>query len=248
MRYLKALSILALLPAPLVAQDVRAPTIVVMGAGSVQTPPDTATLSFTVRGEGATPDAATSAMAGLQKAVIQGLRSLDRKLEVQTGSVTIAQTRSSDCRDDDYRSRQLSTGACAVTGRVASITTTIIIHSVKDAGTAVGLAGRLGASDASIEHFGLSDDADASRRALASAFAQAHAKAEAIAAASGAKLGPIVSVSDSYADVLRKSSSMVVDSIQAQDLGRLPEPVVVDVSPKPVETTMRLTVIFSIEK
>jgi len=248
MRYLKALSILALLPAPLVAQDARVPTITVAGTGSVQTPPDTATLSFTVRGEGATPDAATSAMATQQKAVIQGLRSLDRKLEVQTGSVTIAETRSSGCRGDYDRDRQLSTGACAVTGRVASTSTTIIMHSVKDAGTAVGLAGRLGASDASIDHFGLSDDADASRRALASAFAQAHAKAEAVAAASGAKLGPIVSVSDSYADVLRRSSSEVVDSITAEDLGRLPAPVVVDVSPKPVETTMRLTVVFAIGK
>lgn len=213
----------------------------------METPPDMATLTFTVRGEGTTPDAATSAMAALQKAVIRGVRSLDRTLEVQTGSVMIAETRSAGCRDDYDRGKQLSTGACAVTGRVASTSTTIILHSVKDAGTAVGLAGRLGASDASVEHFGLSDDADASRRALASAFAQAHARAQAIATASGAKLGPVLSVSDSYNTIVRNSYE-VVDSISAQDIGRLAEPVVVDISPKPVETTMRLTVIFAIEK
>lgn len=247
MRYLKALSILAMLPAPAIAQDARVPTIAVTGSGTAQTPPDTATLTFTVRGEGATPDAATSAMAAQQKAVIQGIRSLDREVEVQTGSVTIAETRSAGCRGDYGQDKQLSTGACAVTGRVASISTTIVMHSVKDAGTAVGLAGRLGASDAAIEHFGLSDDGDASRRALASAFAQAHAKAEAIAAASGAELGPIVSVSDSYIDVVRGYFG-VVNTITAEDVGRLPSPVVVDVSPKPVETTMRLTVVFAIKK
>jgi uncharacterized protein YggE len=247
MRYLKAFSILAVLSAPAIVQAADTPTIAVTGSGTVETPPDTATLTFTVRGEGTTPDAATSAMAALQKAVIQGVRSLDRKLEVQTGSVAIAETRSSGCRDDYGRDKQLSTGACAVTGRVASITTTIIMHSVKDAGTAVGLAARLGANDAGVERFGLNDNADASRRALGNAFAQAHAKAEAIAAASGAKLGPIVSVSDSYSEVVRASSG-VVDSISAQDMERTPAPVVVDVSPKPVETTMRLTVVFAIEK
>jgi uncharacterized protein YggE len=247
MRNLKALSILAVLAVPAIAQGAETPTIAVTGLGTVETPPDTATLTFTVRGEGATADAATSAMAALQKAVIQGVRSLDRKLEVQTGSVTIAETRSSGCRGDYDRDRQLSTGACAVTGRVASISTTIVLHSVKVAGTAVGLAGRLGASDATVEHFGLSDDADASRRALASAFAQARARAEAIAAASGAKLGPILSVSDSYNAGIR-GSFQVVDAISAEDIGRLPEPVVVDVSPRPVETSMRLTVIFAIEK
>ena len=247
MRHLRALSILAVLPVPAMVQAAETPTIAVTGSGTVETPPDTATLTFTVRGEGATPDAATSAMAALQKSVVQGVRSLDRTLEVRTGSVTIAETRSSGCRGDYDRDRQLSTGVCAVTGRVASISTTIVLHSVKVAGTAVGLAGRLGASDATVEHFGLSDDADASRRALASAFAQAHAKAEAIAAASRVKLGPVLSVSDSYSGGVR-SSYGVVDGVMAEDIGRLPEPVVVDISPRPVETSMRLTVIFAIEK
>lgn len=248
MRYLKALSILAVLPLPAIVQAADPPTIAVTGSGTVETPPDTATLSFTVRGEGTTPDAATSAMATLQKAVIQGVRSLDRKLEVRTGSITIAETRNSGCRDDYGRDKpQLSTGTCAVTGRVASIDTTVVMHSVKDAGTAVGLAARLGASDVGVEHFGLSDDADASRRALANAFAQARAKAEAIAAASGVKLGPIISASDSNGIGMR-GSSQIVDSIQAQDMGQLPPPVVVDITPKPVETTARLTIIFAIEK
>jgi uncharacterized protein YggE len=159
----------------------------------------------------------------------------------------IAETRNSGCRDNDDVPRQLSTGACAVTGRVASTSTTIVMHSVKDAGTAVGLAGRLGASDASIDHFGLSDDSDAVRRALAGAYAEARTRAEAIAAASGAKLGPIVSVSDSYSSGVR-GSSMVVDAITANDIGSFPAPVVVDISPKPVETSMRLTIVFAIEK
>ena len=247
MRYGETLLVLAMLPVPAVVQAADTPTIAVTGSATVETPPDIATLTFTVRGEGTTPDAATSAMAALQKAVIQGVRSLDRKLEVQTGSVTIAETRSPGCRNDYDRDRQLSTGACAVTGRIASISTTIVLHSVKIAGTAVGLAGRLGASDAAVEHFGLSDDADASHRALAGAFAQAHARAEAIAAASGAKLGPIVSVSDSFGGIVRNSDT-VVDAITADGIGRLPEPVVVDISPRPVETTMRLTVVFAIEK
>jgi uncharacterized protein YggE len=247
MRHWPILAILAALPAPALAQNDRPPTIVVTGVGNVETPPDIATLSFDVRGEGVTADEATAAMAARQKAVLKGLRSLDHGLEVRTGEVTIAEARGGNCSDYSDRDTKMSTGACAVAGRVARIETTIILSSVKDAGTAIGLAGRLGASNAEIQSFGLRDESGAARRAVAEATTQARVRAQSIADAAGTKLGPVISVTDSY-NSINRSSSTVVDAISAQDIGSLPAPIVVDVSPKPVKTSVQLTFTFAIER
>ena len=246
MRHWPILAILATLPAPVLAQSDRPPAIVVIGLGSVETPPDMATLGFNVRGEGATADEATAALVARQKAVLQGLRSLDRKLEVHTGTVAITETRSGNCNTYSDRDEKLSTGPCAITGRIARIETTVVMSSVKDAGTAVGLAGRLGASNVVIQSFGLRDDTDATRRAIADAAAQARARAQAIAEASGAKLGPVISVSDTYGRDDRFSG--VVDAISADGVREVPAPIAVDINPKAVKTTVQMTFTFAIEK
>ncbi len=270
----KTLLVLAALPAPALAQvplDTKPATIVVTASGSVETAPDMATLTLTIRGEGKTPDAATSKLAAKQKAVIAGLRALDGKIDIRTGSISISEARSGDCDnrrgytgDPESEADALSSaaadlsdmaedtgrkpqrGPCVVIGRVAEIETTIIMRSVKDAGTAVGLAGRLGAREAKVENFGLHDEADASNRATAQAIASARAQAQTIAVASGAKLGPLVSVvdgSDRGAPML-----MMYDVMQSAAPAVAPPPIVVDIAPKPVETNARLIVTFAIEK
>lgn len=269
----KSLFMIAVMPAPALAQaiqDAKPATIVVVGHGSIETAPDRATLMLTIRGEGRTPDAATSALAGRQKAVLSGLRSLDPQLEVQTGSIAISEARAGNCdngsgfteshSDQDVahaldaaadaltdRAQDSSAkGPCIVIGRVAEIEATVILNSVKDAGTAVGLAGRLGAREARVNAFGLRSEADASDRAVTAAIANARAQAQAIAKASGARLGSLISVSD-VSDrggrVLR-----LYDVNQALAPAVMPAPVVVDITPKPVETEARLIVTFAIER
>lgn len=275
MRIAKALMIVALTPAPVLAQtgrETKPATITVSATGSVESAPDKATLSVSFRGEGKTADAASAALATRQKAVISGLRSLDPKIEVRTGAVSIREAYAGDCNGDRFAmvSDNLETVAdnldamadaisltaddvairtgkkdCTVVGRVAQIEASFIMSSVKDAGTAVGLAGRLGASGARINDFSLRDDSDASNQALARAMANARAKAATIATASGAKLGGIVSVDDG--SEREAFSGLKMYAMQAPAEMALP-PIVIDVSPKPVETSARLTVTFAIER
>ena len=139
----------------------------------------------------------------------------------------------------------LGTGPCAISGYVATSSATIRMASFKEAGTAVGLAGRLGAAKAEIDDFSLKSQTEARRQATAAAFADARARATTIAQASGAKLGATVTVRDEEAGAA--GNDIVVTS--AQNLGRLsPAPIRIDVAPAPVKTTARLIVTFALEK
>jgi uncharacterized protein YggE len=271
-----AVIIATMLSTPALAQTRPPASIVVSAVGKVETPPDVATLRLSIRGEGKTPDAAVTALAEKQKAVLSGLRSLDPKMDVRTGSIAIREVRSGDCSngmffdtaDAEMVADQLEAAAdqleaeagavasggntppakkpCNVIGRIAQIEATVLLASVKDAGTAVGLAGRLGANQARVVTFGLRDETGALRRAVADAMRHARAQAEAIASASGAKLGPIISVEDSA-----RRDSMAMAEIVSRDGYREPPaapPIIVDITPTPVLTNARLTVTFTLDK
>jgi hypothetical protein len=142
-------------------------TIVVQGIGTIETPPEIATISFAVRGEGGTADAATQALVDRQKAILDGLvRLTNGRIEVETDTVELGAARAGDCRIDGYDSTPArSTGDCAIIGYVATLETKVRMTTVAEAGTAVGLAGRLGAERSSISSYGLGDDASVRRRA-----------------------------------------------------------------------------------
>lgn len=266
----QAISVLAaLLPTPLAAQGVmeqltRPNTILVSASGRVETAPDVATMTLSVRGDGTTPDAATSALAAKQKAIISGLRGLDAGLEVRTGDIAFHEVRSGDCGGtsgiDDMSAASMvvnleaiedapdagpKRGPCRVTGHRATSETTIRLSAVKEAGTAVGLAGRLGATSARVENFTLRDEAAAARGALQQAMASARTQAAALAAASGSRLGPVVSIMNGEAD--RSMRLMPRQSYNvAAPPAIAPPPIVVDITPTPVETTAQIIVTFAL--
>ena len=262
---------LASLPLPALAQDVgtfanRPNTILVTATGKVEMAPDIATISLTIRGEGKTPDAATAALAAKQTAVFGGLRRIDAKEEVRTGSIELREIRKGDCANRSFGGDSMDMmadameatadvlessgpgpkGPCTVVGAVAETEATVIIASIKDAGTAVGLAGRLGASSAKIESFGLRDDSAAGRQAISQAIVQARAQAEAIAAASKAKLGPLVSVVDMEAGNFDSRRLAATTQVFALAPALWPSPIVVDIAPTPVETRVQLLVTFAL--
>lgn len=224
------------------------PSITVEGIGQVETMPDVATISFSIRGEGAVADAATRNLVAKQQAILGGLATLgDGRMQIRTGEVSLNEARAGDCNSDDDDKVRLSTGKCAVTGYVAQVSVTVRMGSVKDAGTAVGLAARLGASNARMSGFDLLQPGDAKRRAAAAAIADARTKAEAIAAASGDRLGPIQKVIDSEA--MGGIGDEIVVTGTRNNLRRLPPPpVAVDIRPEPVKTTARFSVTFAIQR
>jgi uncharacterized protein YggE len=230
-----------------VATDMPAqPTITVIGVGSAETPPDIATLSIYINGEGKTPDDASAALQRKQKAIFDGLSALEPDgVTVETGNVSIQGLRSPACKngsDDD--TPILSNGPCAIVGYVVSSSATIRMNSVKDAGTAVGLVGRLGANKAEIDGFALRSSAESKRRATAAAFADARAQATVIAEAGGAKLGAVLVVRDDQSG----GGSDIVVTGQLFRRNGAPAPVRIDVVPATVTTVTRLSVTFAIEK
>jgi uncharacterized protein YggE len=240
---------LAACAAPATAADVAAlPTITVVGVGEVKTDPDIANLAFSVRGEGSSADVATRGLVAKQKAIIDGLGALGSgKMEIRTGEVRLDETRAAGCGDDDDNPR-LSTGKCAVTGYLASISVSVRMDSVKNAGTAVGLAARLGASNAHASDFDILKHDDAARRAAAAALADAHNRAEAIASAAGEKLGPVVKVTDEAATTIDSEDIVVTGARVPAPVMVMPPPVAVDVRPEPISTTARLTVTYAIAR
>ncbi len=249
----------------------RPNTILVSASGKVETAPDMATMALSIRGEGKTPDAATAALAAKQKAIFAGLRGLDPKLEVRTGDIAFREVRGGNCAnspdsdgasmaqmaddlDDDATmastdaaggsSTANAKGPCRVIGHRATTETSIRLASVKDAGTAVGLAGRLGAASARVENFGLRDDTAAARRALDQAMANARSQAAALAAASGSRLGPVVSIMNG--DVAGRARVMAMESYSMVMPVAAPPPITIDITPTPVETSAQLVVTFAL--
>ncbi|MEG3178462.1 SIMPL domain-containing protein [Sphingomonas sp. RB3P16] len=268
-----AFGLVAFFPMAVQAQampDLARPnTILVTASGKIETAPDLATLDLTLRGEGKTPDAATA--AARQRAVFDGLRGLDRHLDIRTGTIAMREVRGGNCADhgtDDTglvsMAETLDTaaetldqmasgsggaggtgkGPCRVTGHVASTQTSVRLAAVLQAGTAVGLARRLGASSARVDGFGLRDDSAPARRALADAMADARAQAAALATASGLRLGPVVSI------VRADPNGRVLFDVQDAPNMAMPAiaqaPVVLDIAPTPVETRVQLVVSFAL--
>lgn len=244
------LSILMFGAVPAAAQSLpQRPSITVLGIGEVKTPPDLAMVAYGVRGEGATPDDATRALVVKQKAIASALASLSpEEIQISNGSVNVRASRSSACQSQDYGpGPQLSTGSCAVLGYVARMDVTVRM-APKTAGTATGLASRLGAEQANIQRFGLRSDAVARRAAIAAAITDAKAQAAAIAAASGQQLGDILEVRDQNA--FSQSDIVVTGSMLAAPPPppAPPPPVEIAISPEPVTSAARITVTFAIQR
>lgn len=194
------------------AQDRQEPPrIDVLAVGSVDLPPEIATIRYTVRGEGQTAEEATKMLVSRKQATEAALNQFsDTRLDLHTGTMRVQEVRSADCRRGDMGAR-LSTGSCAIQGYVVEMLVTVTIAPVARAGTLTGAVAQAGGSEVNLASFGLRDLPAARRKAMAVAFANGKAQAEAIAAASGAKLGPLLRVTDGD----------MRDSPLARDIGAL---------------------------
>jgi uncharacterized protein len=245
-----AFTILLVFPAAASAQTAPdQPKIIVDGYGEAKTMPDVATISYTLRGEGSTSDEALRKMVASANGVAASLRSFSKTVELSTGEVRVNPVRSSDCKDRDYSSddNQLSTGACAIVGYVATESATVRTGDVARAGTMVGLAGRHGAMNARLNGFELSDARPAKARAMAAALADAQSKATSIAAGSHIGLGPIITIGTTNREVTRTEDLL---NALPQSYAPAPEmdPIEVTVAPEPITTTANVVVTYAIQR
>jgi uncharacterized protein YggE len=221
--------------------------IEVTGYGEVKYVPDVASITYTIRGEGQTSDDAVRALTQSGARIEAELSIIDRAAEPHTSEVRIAVVRSTDCKEQEYGPPQLSAGACAIVGYVATQQVTLRTSAVKDAGTMVGLIGRAGGLNPRIDSFTVRDSRPQQQRAVAAAVADAEAKAIAIATASHVRLGPILNI----------SSGPRNDAQQVVVTGRLaavppapppPPPVPVKVTPELLTTTSYISVTYEIDQ
>lgn len=224
------------------------PRIDVVASGTVELPPEIATIRYVVRGEGQSADEATRALVARKEQIERALGQFsDTKLDIRTGTMRVQEVRSAECRRGEIGMQQprLSTGPCAVQGHIADMNVTVTVSPIDRAGTLTGAVAQAGGSDVSMAQFALRDPAAARRKAMAVALANGKAQAEAIAAASGAKLGPLLRVTDFD----------MRDGIVAQDIGSLPRVVVsgsrlasvpVAINPDKVTITARFNLSYEI--
>jgi uncharacterized protein len=219
-------------------------TLQVTGVGKVNTPPDVAEILYWVRGEGKTPDEASNALVATRKAIKAQVASLlSGNANFTDGELIILPVRGSHC---DFNAQpRLSEGDCAITGYFARAQSTLRTADVAKAGTAIGLASRLGASDARLQGFQLADVRPAQRAAMSDAVADANRQATAMASAAGRRLGAIVSMRDQNSGY----GELVVTGTRIANLPPPPPPpppVEISLSPRPIETDARVDVTYTL--
>jgi len=220
-------------------------TIDVNGHGKVALPPDTANIHYWIRGEGRTSDDATRAMAASQGRVESGLKAfLGPASQITNNDLVIIEVRDPNCKVENGRAA-LSEGQCAIIGYVAQIQSDVRTSSVAKAGTAVGLAGRLGARDARLQSFELRDTAKAREEAMTRAVNDAGVQAQVLAAAAGGRLGRAVRIQyGSYGMVPMVRGTMVASLPPAPPPP--PPPVEVDMKPRPEEVSADVNISYEL--
>jgi len=252
---LAVLSIMIAVSSSAEAQTPSSSQILVSASGTAKTPPDMATVGFTLRGEGVTSDEASSKLRDNAKAMRTGVAGLLQKAgEYNSSALSIIQVRSKDCDANSYGPQRLSTGSCAIIGYIALMPVTIQTSRVADAGTLVGLIGRLGGLDANLRGFWLRDDTIARRRAMQAALASAQTQARSIAEGAGSKLGPLLRVQDAnYREVTLEMPATAQSAAESVPLPPPPPPapeapVRLDLAPEPIQTTVRLMAAYGIDR
>lgn len=231
------------------AQEVRPQHVIqVMGVGKVSTMPDIALIAYWTAGEGKTPDDASSMLVARQKAIVGGVNGLlGGKAQISNSELVVIAVRGPDCqRGNNSNQPRLDEGPCAIVGYLATIRGTIRTTEIGKAGTAVGLASRLGARDARLQMFELSDRQSAYSAAMEKAIIDARRQAATIAKAAGAKLGPILQLRDQN---FRPADEIVAPYITVSAPPAPPAPrapIEIGVNPQPIETNAQVYVSFAI--
>ena len=223
------------------------PKIIVDGYGEVKTPPDVATITYTLRGEGSTSDDAVRAMVASGQRIESALKNLDPGIEPKTREVRVSPAKGQTCEGERYDAdEKLSKGPCAITGYIANQSITIRTAAVKDSGTMVGLAAKGGAYEVRISNFDLADPRSAKAQAISAALADAQVKAGALARGSHLTLGPIMTISTVG---MQGSQDIVITGsrIPAPNAG-FTTPVTVNLNAEQITTSATVAVTFAIAR
>ena len=239
----------ATLALPATAQDlgIDEPSIVVVGTGLAEAPPDRFRIRATATGQGADQVTALRALASVQSRVSDGLKRLDglTASEVTNAAVSVSPTFGNDCESTPWSGGD---GSCPVTGYVA--TTEIMFEGapVERAGDAVSLASELGARQASILDMRLADDSGLRAAAGREAFIDARRQADLLAQASGQRIVRVLRVQQMDDRMVMMEIAATASAAPADMAMEVAVPAVsISVAPEPARVRANLVVVFEIE-
>lgn len=218
--------------------------IMTTGVGEVRRPPDYAEVTFALRGEGANSVAALRALTATQTQVEASLKGERAVVRINTTDLNTQEVRPPECNRSPV---VLSTGACSVTGAIATLGYRVRVSPADKSGDVASLMAQLGAIGPRLGIRGVNDDKAMTEQALAAAFADAKSQAAAAAGAAGLKLGPVLRITP-------EGQSGRFEEIAAVRLAAPPPPlplppiaVPVGLTLEPVVKTTRLTVAFALQ-
>jgi uncharacterized protein YggE len=193
MRIIKALTLSAAmalsLAAPVMAETTVS-TITVTGTGTVQAPPDLATLMIGVTTQGDTAAVALSSNSEAVEAVLARLTASGiEPRDMQTSNLSI---------NPNWTSFD-SSSSPTISGYVATNLLTIRVRDLGGLGAVLDAAVADGANTLNGLTFGMAKPEPALNEARKAAVADARAKAELLVAAAGMTLGRVVSITESGA-------------------------------------------------
>ncbi len=235
----------AMIAAPAIAQTngTGQHTIDVTGHGKISVPPDTANIHYWLRGEGKSADDATRSMVAAQSRVENGLKSfLGGEVEITNSDLVVIEARDPNCKTEQGRAT-LSEGDCAIIGYVASAQADVTTAKIDKAGTAVGLASRLGARDARLLGFELRDTASARRAAMERAVADARQQALVLASAADGRLGRVLHVQ--YGSYMAAPFVREMPAVAAPPAPP-PPPIEIEMKPRPQDVTADVSISYEL--
>ena len=195
---LLAAACLLLLPSLALAQALEKPTISVVGQAEVARPADYVTITGRATGEGKDQPAALSALAKKRDYIEARARRLAGATAVgfETSDIQFTAVRAEICRSGrDYEETPQSTqGPCAPKSFIATLDIKLKFHPAEKIGDAAALVVSSGLDKVQVGETGVDDEAGLHQQALQAAMGNARAQAELLAAASGGKLGGILSI------------------------------------------------------
>lgn len=235
--------------APAVAQQALSgpPTILVTGSGEAEAQPDQFTISLSVVGRGVTQIEALQSMAAIQNRVMETLPALEglTRSGITTGNTALETVYDPACNTDDYRGDPED---CPVVGYSVTSPLTFQGSPAERAGDALSLAAELGARNARLNSYSVTDRRSVQDAANRAAFLDAERQARMLSEAAGRRIVGILRIQDPSARLIGNSEGEnALEDVVVTARSRESPTVSIAVRPEPVRTTSRVTVAFQIE-
>jgi uncharacterized protein YggE len=221
-------------PATLLTGAGAANTVTVNGDATVTSPPDEAVIVLTVENDGATAPAAMDATSTQSNQLLAKLKNVGiEDAAIQTSSVTLYPVRTYDP----------TTGKETLTGYRAQNSVKVTLKDAPTVAKVLAAGVETGVTQVSGPDWRLREDSQAVNDALKQAVAHARVKADTLAAAAGASIGEVISISEGSVQVPVPIYNLRAGA--ATDSGKVSEP---SVSSGTLDVTATVTITYSLKR